>query len=209
MSQPFDQKASCPAAGELDGALGEFWLENPWQPTEHNLSAYERNRILLNTRDGKFADVSHAAGGADLDSDSRSVVAGDFDQDGMPDLLVRSSGGGPLRLFINGFPKSNWIRITLRGTKSNARGIGARLTAEIDGRLVYRELQAPNCFQGQSPAEVTFGLQSSDQIDRLEIQWPSGESQTFEALQANHHYAISESNPVPTDLKSGGHSTDE
>ena len=172
-------------------------MENPWQPTEHNLSAYERNRILLNTRDGGLADISHASGGADLDSDSRSVVAGDFDNDGMPDLLIRSSGGGPLRMFQNRLPTANWIRVTLRGTKSNSSGVGARLTAEIDGRKVTREMQKPNCFLGQSPAEVTFGLQSAEQIDKITIQWPSGTHQTFQAIQANGHYRLIEDNPIP------------
>ncbi len=196
MTQPLDQKATCPAAGDLDQELGEFWLENPWQATEHNMSAYERNRVFLNTRDEKFADLSHASGGADLDSDSRSVVGADFNEDGMADLLIRSSGGGPLRLFINKFPAANSVKISLRGTASNAPGIGAKLTAVVAGRKIYREMQAANSFLGQSPAEVVFGLQSSDQIDHLEIQWPSGETQQFDALSANAHYLITEGKGV-------------
>ena len=34
------------------------------------------------------------------DSDSRSVVAADFNRDGAVDLLVGSVGGGPMRLFL-------------------------------------------------------------------------------------------------------------
>lgn len=200
MAQPFDQKASCPAAGDLDSSLGEFWLENPWQPTEHNLSAFERNRILLNTGRGGFADVSQASGGADLDSDSRAVVAADFTSDGMPDLLVRSSGGGPLRLFINQFPKANWVRISLRGTQSNKRGLGARITAEVDGRKICRELQAANGFLGQSPPEILLGLADASHVDRLTVLWPSGTQQELSLLPANQHYLITESENVPAVL---------
>ena len=197
MTQPLNQKANCPAAGALDQELGEFWLENPWEPTEHNMSAYERNRVLLNTHDGKFADISHASGGADLDSDSRAVVAGDFNEDGMPDLLVRNSGGGPLRLFTNKFPRANSVRIELRGTKSNARGIGARLTAWVDGKPIHREMQSRNCFRGQEPALVTFGLQSADHIDRLVIEWPSGEQQEFKNLAAGNYHLLTEGHATP------------
>lgn len=201
MTQPLNQKANCVAAGDLDSELGEFWLENPWETTEHNMSAYERNRILLNMRDGKFADVSIASGGADLDSDSRAVVAGDFNEDGMPDLLIRNSGGGPLRLFINKFPPAKAVRIDLRGTQSNARGIGARLTAWVDGQPIFRELQSSNCFLGQSPAQVTFGLQSAETLDRLEVHWPSGLHQEFGSLQAGNHYLLTEGQSVPGTMK--------
>lgn len=197
MAQPFDQKATCSAAGSLDTRLGEFWLENPWDPTEHNLSAYERNRVLLNTRHAAFADISHACGGADMDSDSRSVVAADFNDDGMPDLLVRSSGGGPLRLFLNDFPQAGSIRISLRGTESNAQGIGARLTAFVGEQKIHREMQTINCFLGQSPAELTFGLKDAQSMDRLEIRWPSGLQQTVNDLETGLHYVITEGHDTP------------
>lgn len=192
MTQPFDQKARCEAAGELDESIGEFWLENPWQPSEKNLSAYERNRILINGRKEFFIDVSHATGGADMDSDSRAVVAGDFNEDGMPDLLIRNSGGEPLRLFLNRFPKTNWIQLSLRGAKSNSRGIGARITAVIAGSKVQREMQSQNCFLGQSPAELHIGLGEAAKIDQLTILWPSGESQAFSDVPANTHYVAKE-----------------
>lgn len=192
MSQPFNQRATCPAAGEIDTELGEFWLENPWEPTEHNLSAFERNRILLNTADGRFIDISHVSGGADLDSDSRSVVAGDFDEDGLLDLLIRNSGGGPIKLFRNQSPSANWVKLSLRGDASNSKGIGARIRAAIGEQVVERAMQAQNCFLGQSPAEVVIGLNKSDKIDSLQVLWPSGKAQTLSNLKANEHWLIVE-----------------
>jgi hypothetical protein len=193
VTQPFDQQAKCEAAGKLDESIGEFWLENPWQPSDKNLSAYERNRVLINGRHEFFIDASHATGGADMDSDSRSVVAGDFNEDGMPDLLIRNSGGEPLRLFLNRFPKTNWIQLTLEGNKSNSRGIGARITATIAGMKVPREMQSQNCFLGQSPALLHIGMGQSAAIDQLTIQWPSGETQTFTDVLANARYVARES----------------
>ena len=192
MTQPFDQKAKCEAAGKLDESIGEFWLENPWQPSEHNLSAYERNRVLINGRSEFFVDASHACGGADMDSDSRSVIAGNFNEDGMPDLLIRNSGGGPLRLFLNRFPKTNWIQLSLVGQKSNSHGIGARITATFGGEKVQREMQSQNCFLGQSPAVIHIGMGEATTIDQLTIQWPSGETQSFSDVATNMHYAAQE-----------------
>ena len=192
MTQPFDQKAKCEAAGKLDESIGEFWLENPWQPSEKNLSAYERNRVLINGRKEFFVDVSHATGGADMDSDSRSVVAGDFNEDGMPDLLIRNSGGEPLRLFLNRFPRTNWIQLSLSGDKSNSHGIGAKITATIAGNQVHREMQSQNCFLGQSPAMIHIGMGEATRIDQLTIHWPSGETQSFFDVAANFHYVAHE-----------------
>lgn len=192
MTQPFDQKAKCEAAGELDESIGEFWLENPWQPSEHNLSAYERNRILINNTDGYFVDISHACGGADMDSDSRSVVCADFNSDGMPDVLVRNSGGQPLRMFLNRFPKQHWVRLSLKGTQSNSRGIGARVTASINGQTVYRELQPANCFLGQGAAEIHLGLADHQFIEELTILWPSGQKQSFSNIAADEFYVATE-----------------
>lgn len=192
MSQPFNQQATCPAPGELDTELGEFWMENPWQPTEHNLSAFERNRILLNSQDGKYIDLSYATGGADSDSDSRAVVAADFDEDGRLDLLVRNSGGGPVRLYRNLAPAGNWIKLTLNGVRSNSKGLGAQVTATINGKEINRLLQAPNGFLGQSPAEIHLGLEDADIIEELIVQWPSGTTQRFANVAANKHWVVNE-----------------
>lgn len=192
MTQPFDQKAQCKAAGELDESIGEFWLENPWQPSDKNLSAYERNRVLINGHRGFFIDASHACGGADMDSDSRSVVAGDFNEDGMPDLLIRNSGGIPLRMFLNRFPAQNWIQLSLQGSQSNSKGLGARVMARVSGQTLYREVQAANCFLGQSSSELHMGLGNATEIEELQIRWPSGILQTFRNVRRNAHYVAKE-----------------
>ena len=68
----------------------------------------------------------------------------------------------------------------------------ARIIAEIGSRKLYREMQAPNTFWAQSPAQVLFGLDNAQCVDRLTIQWPSGQEQTLEDLPANQHIEIHE-----------------
>lgn len=155
------------------------------------MSAYERNRILLNSRSGRLLDISHLTT-ADLDSDSRAVSAADFTGDGMPDLIVRSVGGGPLRVFENNWPKSSWLRVSLRGVKSNSMGIGAKASFRVGELTIWRDLY-PHCsYQSQLPAEFHVGLGKAEAVDELTIRWPSGIEQHFEEVPVDRHIVITE-----------------
>lgn len=193
MSQPHNRLSQLEAIGEIDEEAGEFWTKNPFQmPNEReNLSSFERNRTFLNLDGNSFIDVSFASG-ADIDSDSRSVVAADFNRDGATDLLVGSVGGGSLRLFLNRFPKANFSRIRLEGTGSNRAGIGARLTATVEGKKLIRDLFPQNGFMGQGPAEIILGLGDAKAIDRLEVRWPSGKTQIYKNLAVNRYFLLKE-----------------
>jgi hypothetical protein len=193
VSQPHNRLSQLEAIGEIDEEAGEFWTKNPFQmPNEReNLSSFERNRTFLNLDGNSFIDVSFASG-ADIDSDSRSVVAADFNRDGATDLLVGSVGGGSLRLFLNRFPKANFSRIRLEGSGSNRAGIGARLTATVEGQKLIRDLFPQNGFMGQGPAEIILGLGDAKAIDRLEVRWPSGKTQIYKNLAVNRYFLLKE-----------------
>lgn len=219
MTQPLDQRALCKAMGKVDESLGEFWMENPWEPTANNLSAFERNRVLLsvpvaaadaeakNADSGaplkfrrRLRDVSTQSG-ADLDSDSRGVVSGDFNGDGRPDLIVRSSGGGPVRVFENRWPVAsgsnratagNWLNLSLRGSQSNSQGLGARIRIDIGERAIHRTMQRVSSFMSQQPASLLIGLGDVSTIDRLTVDWPSGETQVLNGIDVGQHILVRE-----------------
>jgi hypothetical protein len=182
-----------PRPGRLDPSLGEFWVENPWDIIRngHNLSAYERNRTYLNIAGRDFLDVSYLSG-ADTDGDSRCAVAGDFRKNGQLDLVVRQVGGGPVMLYRNQFPPRHYLEVSLRGTRSNRLGIGARLIAMVQGRPIVRELYPLNSYRSQMPTWVHFGLGDADRVDRLEIRWPSGLVQELTGLAADRHIIVEE-----------------
>lgn len=193
MTRPLDRNARLPPLGRIDEEAGEFWVENPFDmPAKGmNLSAYERNRLFLNTGQGRFVDASFPSG-ADLDSDSRSVVLADFDRDGAPDVLVASVGGGPLRLFLNRFPPARRARLELLRNEAGAVAIGSRVVAEVGERRLVRDLFPVNGGAGQGPAELYLGLGDAAQIHRLAVRWPSGREQTFTDLPADRSLVLVE-----------------
>jgi hypothetical protein len=193
VSQPFNRGASIPAPGAVDKSLGEFWVTNPWDIVDqgHNLSAFERKRVFLNVGGKDFVDISYLTG-ADSDGDGRSVVAGDFRNNGRLDVILRQVGGGPVLLFENQFPQAHYLTVSLRGKMSNRLGIGARLTAIVAGRTLTRELYPHNSFRSQMPSRVHFGLGTETKIDRLTVYWPAGAEQTITDIAADRHVVITE-----------------
>jgi len=202
VSQPYDRSAKVEQPGKLDNALGEFWVGNPWDITAkgHNLSAYERKRAYLNVRDPhggrNFLDISFLTG-ADGDGDGRSVVAGDFRNVGKLDLVLRQIGGGALILYQNDFPQKHYLKVSLRGQKSNRLGIGARLIASVKGQPIVRELYPLNSYRSQMPSMVHFGLGDAERIERLTIRWPSGKVQELTNLAGDRHIIVDEDEEGP------------
>ena len=198
MSQPFNSDYRLPALREIDQERGEFWVSSPWlfPSSGENLSAYERNGIHLNAGNGDFIDMSFLTG-ADSTGDGRTVVACDITDDGMPELLVRQVGGGPLLVFENQFPRTSWIRISLEGMTSNRMGIGAKITCETENQKIYRELYPVINFLSQAPASVQLGLGKAKEVKRLKIVWPSGTEQELTDLPINCHIRIRESGKDP------------
>ena len=197
MSQPLNRNAEMPELGAVDREAGEFWVENPFQipSSGNNLSAFERNRMYLNVGGREFVEASFAST-ADIDADSRAVIASDFDRDGAPDLLVGSVGGGPLRLFLNRFPRQvRRVRLELVGVESNRAAIGTRVVIQAGGRKIVRDLFMPNGSTGQGPAEMLIGLGQVEKIDTLTLRWPSGKQQTFTDLPVDSILEITEGQP--------------
>ena len=196
MSQPSDRFASLPAVCELDESRGELWVDNPWKISQirQNLSAFEPNQIFLNTASGRFANIGYLTA-ADSDGDGRGVMVADVTGDLQPDLLIRNSGGGPLRIYANRFPPTGRLVVSLEGTASNRLGIGATIVAEVEGRRLVRQLFPENNFITSQASQVRFGLGQAEKVDRLTVHWPSGTIQEFTSVHAGQHIRITEGQP--------------
>ena len=140
-------------------------------------SGYQRKKLFRNLGNGAFKDIG-AEAGTDNNLDGRGIGVGDFDNDGKLDL-VQTNAEQPLLFYHNITEKAgNWIELKLSGTKSNRDAIGARVRVEAGGLTQIREVDGGNGYAGQSTRRVHFGLGGAAKIDRIQIKWPSGATET-------------------------------
>ena len=144
-----------------------------------------------------FTDMASEAGvGAKIPGDGRGSDASffDYNNDGFPDLFVNNGAGstvGTYILFRNNGNSNKWLKVVLRGTRSNLSGIGAKLRLAAGGRRQFREYTGQH-YMGQNYIPIHFGLGQATRVGFLAIQWPSGTVQTLTNIAVNQTITITE-----------------
>lgn len=140
-----------------------------------------------------YSDTSDKAGFTALPPIvGRGIAVGDYDNDGLPDLLVVDSQGSPVLLHNESYKTGHWLGVRLEGVGSNRDGYGAMLTAEFDGKKVLRHCHADGSYMSSSDSRIIFGLGISTKIERLTVKWPNGDSQTHTDLPIDRYITIKE-----------------
>ena len=163
-------------------------------------SGRERNCAFLNTRGGRFANIS-ATTGIDLPDDGRALVTVDWDHDGDLDVWISNRNAPRLRFFRNDVSSGNhYLTLRLRGTgpRTNRDAIGARVEVVLAGATegspppppLHRTLRAGDSFLSQSSKWVHFGLGQVKSIEAVRVRWPGGEMETFKGLQVDGRYLL-------------------
>ena len=158
---------------------------------ERSYEKEQPNVLLRNSGDGTFENVSLISG-ADDPGIGRGGVFLDFDHDGCLDLFVGNLGGPP-RLYRNECNYgNNWLVIKTVGTASNRDGIGARITVDVDGVSMIREVAGGRSNMGQNMRAAHFGIGSVDAVAAVTITWPSGTVQTLTDVAVNQRLTVVE-----------------
>ena len=146
---------------------------------------------LLHNEGGRLVDVSDRAGPWFARPIlGRGLAVGDLDGDGRPDVVVNSLDA-PAVLLHNVSPGASFLTIELigRGPRS---AFGARLRATIGGRVQVRDLVGGGSYLSASSRQVHLGTGAARRVDRLEITWPSGRSESWSDLPARGLLRIKE-----------------
>ena len=189
----------------VHGALGVTWedYDNDGYLDLYIVNTQSQsvlNRLFRNNGDGTFTDMAIEAGvGAKLPGDGRGSDASfaDYNNDGFPDLFVCNGAGstvGTYMLFKNNGNSNHWLKVALRGTRSNRSGIGAKLRLTAAGKTQYRQYTGQH-YMGQNYIPVHFGLGQATSVSSLTIQWPSGTRQKLTNIIANQTITVVEPSP--------------
>jgi hypothetical protein len=159
------------------------------------IDVHYKDRAILyrNSGRGKLIDISESAGPGILEKHSaRGAAFGDYDNDGMEEVLVNNQNEPPSLLKQTGKPTGNWVLLKLVGTKSNRSAIGARVRLSAGDLVQTDEVRSGGSYLSQSDLRLHFGLGTARRISRVEIDWPSGVHQVEKDLEINRVVTIAE-----------------
>jgi hypothetical protein len=163
-----------------------------WPPLDgRSLAGYQHKKIFLNDGSGQFKEVAQLVGVSDV-YDGRSLALVDLWNRGVLDAVVANQNG-PLLIYKNTVaPENHWIEFELAGSASNRSAIGAEVRVFWNGQQQLQEVSGGSGFCAQNDRALHFGLGRAAAVDRVEIRWPSGKTQTLAGPAVNQRHRIIE-----------------
>ncbi len=177
---------------DLDGWLDLFLANGHLDPEieriQPRVTYAQPAQLFHNQGRGRFVEVTGERV-ADLATPrvARGAAWGDLDRDGDPDVVV-TTNGGKAAVLENRAPEEaggNWLRIDLRGARSNRDGAGARIEVTANGEVQRWLVRIGGSYLSQNQVDPLIGLGAAKVADKVVVRWPSGATQTFEKVAAN------------------------
>jgi len=180
-----------------DGWLDLFLVDGHVYPQVDQIASGPKYReaalLFLNERTGTFQNVTQMVGPAvQVPRVSRGVAVGDLFNNGHMDIVIENLQGQPTILRPEGGPANHWISFQLEGARSNRLALNARVKITAGGLVQTSEVRSGGSYLSQSDLRVHFGLGDKQRVDKVEIFWPEGATETLTSLVADHFYCVKE-----------------
>jgi enediyne biosynthesis protein E4 len=149
---------------------------------------YLEPMLLALNRGGRFESVD--PGTAALFA-ARGAAFGDINNDGSMDVVTTVLGGRTQvlvnQVLVNRGGSAHWLTITLRGTRSNRDGFGARV--QVNGQT--RFATSAGSYASANDKRLHFGLGGAKTAS-VEVSWPSGVRQILNNVTADQFLEVRE-----------------
>lgn len=141
--------------------------------------SYRQPCLLLRNRgDGTFEEITTRAGEAlGVLRSSRGAALGDFDNDGLLDILLMDIDRGPVLLRNKTRNPGNYIRVKAP--------VGSRITVTAGGSDRVDEIRASGSYLSASEQVAHFGVGEARFVDEIVIRFPDGRQERRGRTQVN------------------------
>jgi hypothetical protein len=168
--------------GQKDLFVAQGHVLDNVEKIDPSLHYLEPTLLALN-HNGRFEPVNP---GTDALVTARGAAFGDLNNDGAMDVVTSVVGGHP-QVFMNRGGIAHWLTITLRGTRSNRDGFGARVT--VNGQT--RFATTAGSYESANDKRLHFGL-GVTKIAKVEVLWPSGVRQVLDNVLGDQFLEVRE-----------------
>jgi hypothetical protein len=131
--------------------------------------------------------------------ESYSNAIGDFNNDGLPDIIVMNDIDNNFLWENTTSNSNNWLKLKLQGVTSNKDGIGSRIEVSAGGKIQYRYTLCGEGYLGQNSNSEFVGVGNAIIIDQVKITWLSGTVDIFENIAPNQTLTITEGQSLSVD----------
>jgi len=146
-------------------------------------TSYAQQALLFrNLRTGKFERVGAAPNsGLAAAWCGRGLAVGDLDGDGRLDVVINNADSKPTILKNVAAPVGHWLALRLVGDvgkKSPRDAIGAIVYVTTGKVRQRQDVISGGSYASQNDLTLHFGLGAATSVDKVEVKWPDGSSET-------------------------------
>jgi hypothetical protein len=173
--------------------------------------------LLFHNLDGKSFELIPPVRGTGLAVvvPGRGAAFGDLFNDGKIDVVINSMDSTPTLLRNVSPDTHHWVAFKLvGGPKSPRDAIGATIYLAVNGKRLRGDVISGGSFASSNDFRVHFGLRDGAAINKVEIQWPSGNHETIVPRNVDRIFTVEEGKGITSELcasckaaKSSGHAS--